>query len=96
MNKHKIKVLSIIVVACVAVVALLVLLYNWSNYLDVSSIPSGADVKFDGIYKGTTPCRVKWLKTGNHSLEISKSGYKSFRTSMYLEEGSIVFIFLSH
>ncbi len=42
----------------------------------VSSLPSGADVWIDGSYIGRTPVLIDGLRTGKHSLTVTKTGWK--------------------
>jgi hypothetical protein len=44
--------------------------------LYVNSLPSGADVWVDGSYIGRTPLLVDGLRSGKHSLTITKAGWK--------------------
>lgn len=56
------------------------------GYLYVESSPSGASVRVDGYYAGTTPIGLS-LGTGSHSVTISKSGYEDYYTSVKITEG---------
>jgi hypothetical protein len=51
-----------------------------TGYYQFISSPSGAEVSFDGEYKGLTPVMVSVYSsaTPGHSVEISKSGYESW------------------
>ena len=48
-----------------------------SNSITITSSPSNAGVKIDGIYKGVTPYEAN-LSNGSHKIELTKSGYKSY------------------
>jgi len=54
------------------------------GYYEVTSVPSGADVHFDGSYKGTTPISIQVLTTGTpgHTISVSKTGYQTWTQSM--------------
>lgn len=48
--------------------------------LEVSSVPSGANVYLDGILKGTTPITISGVKTGSsHEVKLTKIGYSVVR-----------------
>jgi hypothetical protein len=48
--------------------------------LEISSVPSGADVYLDGTLKGTTPMTIHGVKTGlSHEVKMTKSGYSVVR-----------------
>ncbi len=46
--------------------------------LEVSSTPTGARVKIDGEHRGTTSLSVRNLRPGQHSLEVSRTGYRTY------------------
>lgn len=50
------------------------------GYYSISSSPQGADVYFDGVYKGKTPVTVEVSTTGTpgHSVVISLSDYQTW------------------
>ncbi len=54
-----------------------------TGWFKISSTPSGAEVNFDGSYKGTTPIDVPVSSTGNpsHTIRITKSGYEDWEQS---------------
>jgi hypothetical protein len=56
---------------------------NLTQYgtLYITSIPSGAKVYINGSYKGVTPV-AKSLAPGNYTIEITKDGYTSYKTSV--------------
>jgi hypothetical protein len=48
--------------------------------IEVSSIPSGANVYLDGTLKGTTPITISGVKTVSvHEVKMTKSGYSVVR-----------------
>lgn len=51
-----------------------------TGYYSISSVPSGADVIFDGKYLGETPVVTEVYTTGtpSHSVSISKYGYNTW------------------
>ncbi len=50
------------------------------GYYSISSSPSGANVYFDGSYKGTTPLTVEVSSTGTpgHTIRLTLSGYQEW------------------
>jgi hypothetical protein len=56
--------------------------------LIVRSLPSGAGVFVDGVYKGVTP-RDLQSPIGNHTLRIKKEGYKEIIETITIAEQSI-------
>jgi PKD repeat protein len=54
--------------------------------LDVRSVPSGATLAIDNAYAGYTP-RVVFVAQGFHQIEISKTGYGTWRSSVYVIAG---------
>ena len=53
------------------------------GYFNIQSVPSGAEVRFDGQYKGETPVTVSVFVTGTpgHSISISYPGYQTWTQS---------------
>jgi PKD repeat protein len=51
--------------------------------LDIRSTPSGASISLDGQYVGYTP-RTLFVTQGSHQLAISKSGYQTWQSIMYI------------
>jgi hypothetical protein len=46
--------------------------------LHVTSIPSGADIYLDGIYRGPTPITIGNLAPGNHNILLRLAGYQEY------------------
>ncbi|MDD1658398.1 MAG: PEGA domain-containing protein [Methanomicrobiales archaeon] len=53
------------------------------GYFSFNSVPSGADVVFDGIYQGETPVVVEVAVSGNpqHRIEMTRDGYESWSST---------------
>jgi hypothetical protein len=51
----------------------------------VSSSPSGADIYLDGEYQGTTPKTISDVTSGDHKIELKKSGYENWSKSVNIE-----------
>ncbi|MDO5845573.1 MAG: PEGA domain-containing protein [Methanocorpusculum sp.] len=56
------------------------------GYLSVSSNPSHADIYINGVYKGQTPATLT-MTEGSYSVDVRKSGYKSYLTNVYIGNG---------
>jgi hypothetical protein len=50
------------------------------GYFIIQSIPTGADVYFDGTFKGESPVTISVSTTGNpqHTLEVTAPGYDTY------------------
>jgi len=53
----------------------------------VTSTPSGANLYLDGDYLGTTPKTINETSVGNHALNLTKSGYHPYTTSVNVVAG---------
>ncbi|MDD1654868.1 MAG: PEGA domain-containing protein, partial [Methanomicrobiales archaeon] len=53
------------------------------GYFSLNSIPSGADVVFDGIFQGETPVVVTVSTTGNavHDISMTLAGYQPWSST---------------
>jgi hypothetical protein len=56
--------------------------------LAISSTPSGADVEVDGSFMGDTPSQLT-LATGDHTIKVSKSGFKTWERKLKISGGSV-------
>lgn len=56
--------------------------------LDVSSTPAGADIEIDGAFAGSTPSSLS-LGTGEHTVAVKKSGYRSWERKIKITGGNI-------
>ncbi len=52
----------------------------WAEY-QFSTVPSGADIKIDGVIKATTPATVR-VEEGTRSLVLESSGYKPYEQEL--------------
>ena len=41
--------------------------------LEVTSVPAGAEVSFDGRFRGVTPLKLEDLRTGAHAVTVEKA-----------------------
>jgi len=53
------------------------------GYFSFNSVPSGADVVFDGIFQGETPVVVEVAVSGNpqHTIEMTRDGYEPWSST---------------
>ena len=58
--------------------------------LFIESVPSGAKVFIDGAERGTTPYSNSSLRTGEHTIRITKEGYSERRFNVTIRTGSRV------
>ena len=54
----------------------------------IASNPAGADVELDGSFVGNTPSSLN-LSSGNHTIKISKKGYKAWERTLKASSGTI-------
>ncbi len=55
-----------------------------SATVDVSSTPAGAEVVFNGIIQGTTPCRIERIPEGVGDISITLAGYAPYSQQLRL------------
>lgn len=58
-----------------------------SGSLYVISTPSNANIYLDAVYKGHTPMTISNLAAGTHILEVDKSGYYDWKSSVEVPAG---------
>ncbi|MDD1689987.1 MAG: PEGA domain-containing protein [Methanoregula sp.] len=58
-----------------------------AGFLSVSSFPEGADVRIDGNDAGTTPTNLQRITSGNHTVDITKTGYWNFTGIVNIKGG---------
>ena len=56
--------------------------------IEISSTPSGADIEIDGNFVGNTPSAMS-VPAGEHTLKITKSGYKDWERKLKTSSGNI-------
>lgn len=56
----------------------------------ITSSPPGAEVYMDNEYHGTTPATINAVPAGNHTVEIRKTGYKTWSQNVAVTSGSTV------
>jgi hypothetical protein len=56
--------------------------------LQITSSPSGAEVYLDNQFRGSTPCTIADVNTGNHTLEFRYPGYQSWATVIAVPSGT--------
>lgn len=55
--------------------------------LSVASVPDGASISLDGVYKGVTPLTIPGISPGSHALVLSLPGYETYRVSASVASG---------
>jgi PEGA domain len=55
--------------------------------LVIDSRPQGATVSVDGRAVGTTPITVGDVRAGNHSVQITRDGYRTWSASVDIKGG---------
>ncbi|HKR86344.1 MAG TPA: PEGA domain-containing protein [Terriglobales bacterium] len=58
------------------------------THVTVASMPTGADIEVDGSFVGNTPSTIN-LPAGDHTVVVSKSGYKSWERKMKANGGTV-------
>lgn len=62
-------------------------LFKRTGKLNVISIPSGANVYVDNVYKGQTPITITKLSVGQHVVKLTKAGYNNYITTISITAG---------
>ena len=62
-----------------------------TGILKFESSPSGAEIYFDGEYKGTTPSTISGVAAGSHTLEFRYSGYTTWNSTITVASGTAQF-----
>ena len=57
--------------------------------VSIKSDPEGADITIDGKFVGSTPSSV-YLKSGEHTIVVTKDGHKPWERFVRLEPGSTI------
>ncbi|MBO4287758.1 MAG: PEGA domain-containing protein [Kiritimatiellae bacterium] len=60
-----------------------------SGTLDVTSQPSGAEVRVNGIARGKTPCRVTRIPGGKATVELVAEGFQRYSHDISLSPGEV-------
>jgi len=63
-----------------------------NGYIRVTSSPSGAEVRMDGAYKGTTSVTISNVPVGWHRIKLSLSGYHSQSQDVDVSAGSTSYV----
>lgn len=56
--------------------------------LEIASTPLGCDIEIDGNFVGNTPSTLS-LAPGEHTIKVSKNGFKSWERKMTTSSGSV-------
>lgn len=60
--------------------------------VSISSVPPGANIFIDNVYKGLTPVTVTDLTSGGHSITIRQQGYADWIANVQVIQGSTIAI----
>src|SRR5262249_10261583 len=52
----------------------------------ILTVPSGADITFDAQELGHSPVKLEGVRIGNHKLKITKDGFESIESDVYVGE----------
>ena len=58
-----------------------------SGSIWVRSVPSGANIYLDGIYRGSTPMTIGNLAAGDHTVRLRRTGYQEYSTVVTVPAG---------
>jgi hypothetical protein len=61
---------------------------NSDALIDITSVPSGADVELDGSFMGNTPSAIG-LSQGDHAITVKKKGYKTWQRKIKVSSGKV-------
>ena len=56
--------------------------------LQLTSLPTGAEIYVDNQYQGSTPSTISSVVPGNHTLEFRSNGYRSWRATIAVPSGT--------
>lgn len=63
-----------------------------SGAIAADSVPQGAAIHIDGIYRGVTPMTVGNLASGQHAITLFKSGYQGWQGEVQVQKGVVTTI----
>jgi len=66
--------------------------YPTVGFISVTSSPSGAYIYLDGSYKGTTPKTLSGVSSGAHTIELERSGYNDWKTTVRVTAGGTSYV----
>jgi hypothetical protein len=61
-----------------------------SGTLQVNSVPQGANVLVDNIYRGITPLTLSSVDAGSHSLLVRLAGYNDYTSTVTIAPGEVI------
>jgi hypothetical protein len=56
--------------------------------LQLTSLPTGAEIYLDNQYQGSTPTTIAAVEPGNHTLEFRSNGYRSWKAVVTVPSGT--------
>lgn len=60
--------------------------------VDIKSTPLGAEIYFDGEYRGTTPSALKGVSEGTHDIELRLQNYVTVSKRIEVASGSDIYL----
>lgn len=63
-----------------------------SGFLEIETVPSGAEIFLDDGYNGRSPLTIYNVPAGIHNVVIKKDGYEDFVSEVSLEAGKKTFL----
>ena len=61
---------------------------NADAVLEITSVPSGADIEIDGAFVGNTPSSIG-VSAGDHTLKVTKNGYIAWDKKIKTSSGKV-------
>ena len=63
------------------------------GFISISSIPSGAKVYLDGVYKGETPLFLSKVAEGTHTIKLTKQYYNDVTRTVFVSIGKTTHVY---
>lgn len=61
-----------------------------NGMLILTSEPQGADITFDGQYRGITPSTISPVSVGDHQYSLNLTGYQGYNSSVQIISGQVL------
>ena len=62
---------------------------NGDAQIEVSSVPTGAEIELDGAFVGSTPSTIG-LTAGDHEIVVKKNGFKAWNRKIKVTSGNVI------
>jgi hypothetical protein len=63
-----------------------------TGIVNVTSDPTGAEVKLDGVAKGTTPLEITGVGPGTHTIRVEMTGFEPFISPVEVIAGATTYV----